>query len=89
VKKLVVHRLDEVGKVLMAQCASTIKKLSLDLAGMRHSSSSTTRFDAAVEGAVASEYRNTGQNMRLHQSVACAGTGFTMRSRKLAAAVKE
>src|SRR5260370_24008610 len=62
VKKLSFTCSTEVGKVLMQQCAGTIKKLSLELGG----NSPFIIFydadlDAAVEGAVASKYRNTGQ----------------------------
>jgi succinate-semialdehyde dehydrogenase/glutarate-semialdehyde dehydrogenase len=51
-----------VGRILMAQCAGTIKKLSLELGG----NAPFIVFDdadleAAVEGAVISKYRNTGQ----------------------------
>src|SRR5881275_2294101 len=52
----------EVGKQLMAQCASTVKKVSLELGG----NAPFIVFDdadieAAVEGAMASKFRNTGQ----------------------------
>ena len=50
------------GKLLMAQCAGTVKKISLELGG----NAPFIVFDdadleAAVEGAIASKYRNTGQ----------------------------
>ena len=52
----------EVGRILAAQCAPTIKKLSLELGG----NAPFIVFDdadlaSAVEGAVASKYRNAGQ----------------------------
>ncbi len=52
----------EVGRILMAQCAPTIKKLSLELGG----NAPFLVFDdadinSAVEGAFASKYRNAGQ----------------------------
>ena len=52
----------EVGRILMAQCAPTIKKLSLELGG----NAPFIVFDdadleSAVEGAIASKYRNAGQ----------------------------
>jgi succinate-semialdehyde dehydrogenase/glutarate-semialdehyde dehydrogenase len=51
-----------VGKVLMAQCAGTIKKLSLELGGNApFIVFDDADLDAAVEGAIASKYRNTGQ----------------------------
>ena len=51
-----------IGKLLMAQCAGTVKKLSLELGG----NAPFIVFDdadlaAAVEGAIASKYRNAGQ----------------------------
>ena len=62
VRKLTFTGSTEIGKRLMAQCATTVKKVSLELGG-------NTPFivfddadlDAAVEGAIASKYRNNGQ----------------------------
>ncbi len=51
-----------VGRILMQQCAPTIKKLALELGG--HAPFivfEDADLDAAVEGAVASKYRNAGQ----------------------------
>jgi succinate-semialdehyde dehydrogenase/glutarate-semialdehyde dehydrogenase len=51
-----------VGKVLMAQCAGTVKKLSLELGGNApFIVFDDADLDAAVEGAIASKYRNSGQ----------------------------
>jgi succinate-semialdehyde dehydrogenase/glutarate-semialdehyde dehydrogenase len=51
-----------VGKTLMAQCAATVKKLSLELGGNApFIVFDDADLDAAVEGAIASKYRNTGQ----------------------------
>ena len=52
----------EVGKLLMAQCATTVKRVSLELGG----NAPFLVFDdadlaAAVEGAMASKFRNAGQ----------------------------
>ena len=52
----------EVGRILMAQCAPTVKKLALELGG--HAPFivfEDADIDAAVVGAVASKYRNSGQ----------------------------
>jgi succinate-semialdehyde dehydrogenase/glutarate-semialdehyde dehydrogenase len=50
------------GKKLVAQCASTVKKLSLELGGNAPLIVfDDADLDAAVEGAMASKYRNTGQ----------------------------
>lgn len=52
----------EVGKQLMAQCASTVKKVSLELGGNApFIVFDDADIDAAVEGAMASKFRNTGQ----------------------------
>lgn len=52
----------EVGRILMQQCAPTVKKLALELGG----NAPFIVFDdadleSAVEGAIASKYRNAGQ----------------------------
>jgi succinate-semialdehyde dehydrogenase/glutarate-semialdehyde dehydrogenase len=52
----------EVGKQLMAQCASTVKKVSLELGGNApFIVFDDADLDAAVEGAMASKFRNMGQ----------------------------
>jgi len=52
----------EVGRQLMAQCASTVKKVSLELGGNApFIVFDDADLDAAVEGALASKYRNMGQ----------------------------
>jgi len=52
----------EIGRVLMAQSAPTIKKLSLELGGNApFIVFDDADLDAAVEGAMVSKYRNTGQ----------------------------
>ena len=52
----------EVGKLLMAQCAGTVKKVSLELGGNApFIVFDDADLDAAVEGAIVSKYRNTGQ----------------------------
>ena len=46
----------------MAQCAATVKKVSLELGGNApFIVFDDADLDAAVEGAIASKYRNTGQ----------------------------
>jgi len=51
-----------VGRILMAQCASTIKKVSLELGGNApFIVFPDADLDAAVAGAMASKYRNAGQ----------------------------
>ena len=52
----------EVGRILMAQCAPTIKKLALELGGNApFIVFDDADVDSAVEGAMASKYRNAGQ----------------------------
>jgi succinate-semialdehyde dehydrogenase/glutarate-semialdehyde dehydrogenase len=52
----------EVGKMLMAQCAATVKKVSLELGGNApFIVFDDADLDAAVAGAMASKYRNAGQ----------------------------
>ncbi len=52
----------EVGRALMAQCASTVKKVSLELGGNApFVVFDDADLDAAVAGAIASKYRNSGQ----------------------------
>ena len=52
----------EVGRLLMAQCAPTIKKMSLELGGNApFIVFDDADLDAAVAGAMLSKYRNTGQ----------------------------
>jgi succinate-semialdehyde dehydrogenase/glutarate-semialdehyde dehydrogenase len=62
VRKLTFTGSTEIGKVLMAQCAQTVKKVSLELGGNApFIVFDDADLDAAVEGAIASKYRNTGQ----------------------------
>jgi succinate-semialdehyde dehydrogenase/glutarate-semialdehyde dehydrogenase len=62
VRKLTFTGSTEIGKQLMAQCAGTMKKLSMELGG----NAPFIVFDdadlnAAVDGAIISKFRNTGQ----------------------------
>ena len=52
----------EVGRILMRQCAPTVKKLSLELGGNApFIVFDDADLDSAVDGAIASKYRNAGQ----------------------------
>jgi len=52
----------EVGKILMRQCASTVKRISLELGGNApFLVFDDADLDAAIEGAIASKFRNAGQ----------------------------
>ena len=62
VRKLSFTGSTEVGRLLMRQSADTIKKLSLELGGNApFIVFDDADLDAAVEGAMVSKYRNTGQ----------------------------
>jgi succinate-semialdehyde dehydrogenase/glutarate-semialdehyde dehydrogenase len=62
VRKLTFTGSTEVGRMLMKQSADTIKKLSLELGGNApFIVFDDADIDAAVEGAMVSKYRNTGQ----------------------------
>ncbi|MCB1857840.1 MAG: NADP-dependent succinate-semialdehyde dehydrogenase [Gammaproteobacteria bacterium] len=62
VRKLSFTGSTEIGRLLMGQCAETIKKVSLELGGNApFIVFDDADLDAAVEGALASKYRNSGQ----------------------------
>ncbi len=62
VRKLSFTGSTEVGKVLLEQCAKTVKKVSMELGGNApFIVFDDADLDAAVAGAIASKYRNTGQ----------------------------
>lgn len=62
VRKLSFTGSTEVGRILMAQCAPTIKKLSLELGGNApFIVFDDANLDAAVAGIMASKFRNSGQ----------------------------
>jgi succinate-semialdehyde dehydrogenase/glutarate-semialdehyde dehydrogenase len=62
VRKLTFTGSTEIGRVLAAQCAPTLKKLSLELGGNApFIVFDDADLDEAVEGAMVSKYRNTGQ----------------------------
>ncbi|WP_436025468.1 NAD-dependent succinate-semialdehyde dehydrogenase [Trinickia sp. LjRoot230] len=62
VRKLSFTGSTAVGRLLMAQCAGTVKKVSLELGGNApFIVFDDADLDAAVAGAIASKYRNSGQ----------------------------
>ena len=90
VKKLSFTGSTEIGKVLMAQCAGTVKKLSLELGGNApFIVFEDADLDAAVEGAVASKYRNTGQTCVCTNRLLVQDSVYDAFAEKLAAAVKK
>ncbi len=62
VRKVTFTGSTEIGKLLMKQCADTVKKTSMELGGNApFIVFDDADLDAAVQGALASKYRNTGQ----------------------------
>jgi succinate-semialdehyde dehydrogenase/glutarate-semialdehyde dehydrogenase len=88
VRKLSFTGSTEVGKVLMKQCADTVKKLSLELGGNApFIVFDDADLDAAVEGAMASKYRNTGQTCVCVNRIYVQDGVYDAFAKKLAAAV--
>src|SRR6266536_2832798 len=78
------------GKVLMAQCASTVKKLSLELGGNApFIVFDDADLDAAVEGAIMSKYRNTGQTCVCANRLLIQDSVYDKFAARLADAVKK
>lgn len=90
VRKLSFTGSTEIGKILMSQCASTVKKLSLELGGNApFIVFDDADLDAAVEGAIASKYRNTGQTCVCTNRILVQDTVHDAFAAKLAVAVRE
>jgi succinate-semialdehyde dehydrogenase/glutarate-semialdehyde dehydrogenase len=88
VKKVSFTGSTEVGKVLMTQAAGTVKKLSLELGGNApFLVFDDADLDAAVEGAIASKYRNTGQTCVCVNRIYVQDSVYDAFAAKLAAAV--
>ena len=88
VRKLSFTGSTEIGKVLMAQCASTVKKVSLELGGNApFIVFDDADLDAAVEGAIISKYRNTGQTCVCANRFLVHDKVYDSFAEKLAAAV--
>jgi succinate-semialdehyde dehydrogenase / glutarate-semialdehyde dehydrogenase len=88
VRKVTFTGSTEVGKKLMAQCAGTLKKLSLELGGNApFIVFDDADLDAAVQGAIASKYRNTGQTCVCANRLLVQEGVYEEFARKLAAAV--
>ena len=79
-----------VGIKLMEQCASTVKKLSLELGGNApFIVFDDADVDAAVEGAMISKYRNNGQTCVCANRIYVQDSVYEEFSTKLAAAVEK
>jgi succinate-semialdehyde dehydrogenase/glutarate-semialdehyde dehydrogenase len=80
----------EVGRVLMAQCAPSIKKLGLELGGNApFIVFDDADLDAAVQGAMASKYRNAGQTCVCANRLLVQDGIYESFAAKLAEAVKK
>jgi len=80
----------EVGKLLMAQCASTVKKVSLELGGNApFIVFDDADLDAAAAGAMASKFRNMGQTCVCANRILVQDKVFDAFAAKLAARVAE
>jgi len=90
VRKLSFTGSTEVGKQLMAQCASTVKKVSLELGGNApFIVFDDADLDAPVLGVIQSKYRNSGQTCVCTNRVLVQGGVYDLFARKLSAAVAE
>jgi succinate-semialdehyde dehydrogenase/glutarate-semialdehyde dehydrogenase len=88
VRKLSFTGSTAVGKLLMEQCARTVKKISLELGGNApFIVFDDADIDAAVEGAIASKYRNTGQTCVCANRIYVQESVYDEFSRKLSGAV--
>lgn len=90
VRKLTFTGSTEVGRILMRQCADDIKKVSLELGGNApFIVFDDADIDAAVEGAMASKYRNSGQTCVCANRLYVQAGVYDMFVDKLAAKVAE
>lgn len=79
-----------VGKQLMAQCAGTLKKVSLELGGNApFIVFEDADLDVAVAGAIASKYRNTGQTCVCANRLLIQASVYEEFTRKLVHAVTQ
>jgi succinate-semialdehyde dehydrogenase/glutarate-semialdehyde dehydrogenase len=89
VRKLSFTGSTEVGKLLMEQCAATVKKVSMELGGNApFVVFDDADLDAAVEGAMASKFRNMGQTCVCANRILVQDGVYEVFAAKLVAAVK-
>ena len=90
VRKLSFTGSTEVGRTLMQQCAPTLKKLSLELGGNApFIVFDDADLDAAVEGAIVSKFRNTGQTCVCANRLYVQDSVYDAFAAKLVAAVEK
>ena len=88
VRKLTFTGSTEIGKVLMKQCADTVKKTSMELGGNApFIVFDDADLDEAVIGAMASKYRNAGQTCVCANRILVQESVFDAFTEKLVAAV--
>jgi succinate-semialdehyde dehydrogenase/glutarate-semialdehyde dehydrogenase len=90
VRKLTFTGSTEIGKKLMEQCAGTVKKTSMELGGNApFIVFNDADVDAAVEGAIISKYRNTGQTCVCTNRFLVQDGVYDRFAEKLSAAVQK
>ena len=90
IRKLTFTGSTAVGKQLMAQCAATMKKISLELGGNApFIVFEDADLDAAVAGAIASKYRNTGQTCVCANRLLVQASVYEAFTRRLVHAVAQ
>ncbi|WP_421242086.1 NAD-dependent succinate-semialdehyde dehydrogenase [Aeromonas enteropelogenes] len=89
VRKLSFTGSTRIGKLLMRQCADTMKRVSLELGGNApFIVFDDADLDAAVAGALASKYRNAGQTCVCANRILVQSSVYDAFTEKLTAAVK-
>ena len=89
VRKLTFTGSTAVGKALMAACAKTVKRTSMELGGNApFIVFDDADLDAAVQGAIASKYRNAGQTCVCANRLLVQSGVYDAFAEKLAAKVK-
>jgi len=90
VRKLTFTGSTEIGKVLIRQCADTVKKVSMELGGNApFIVFDDADLDAAVAGAMMSKYRNTGQTCVCANRLLVQSGVYDAFAEKLSAAVAQ
>ena len=90
IRKLTFTGSTEVGRKLIAQCADTVKKVSMELGGNApFLVFDDADLDEAVEGVMASKYRNTGQTCVCANRILVQDKVYEEFTEKLTVAVKK
>ena len=90
VRKMTFTGSTEIGRELLAQCAGTIKKVSMELGGNApFIVFDDADLDAAVEGAIIAKYRNTGQTCVCANRILVQDGVYEAFAEKYVARVKE